>query len=123
MENRYHSLIIGAGIAGMESALNLANQGYRVLLVEKEPSIGGNMIALSKVFPTLDCSSCITTPKMSEVAHHDNIDILTHAEVKKIEWKGKKFEIRVEKKPRYVNEKTCTGCKSCEEALPGLRAP
>ena len=118
MENRYHSLIIGAGIAGMESALNLANQGYRVLLVEKEPSIGGNMIALSKVFPTLDCSSCITTPKMSEVAHHDNIDILTHAEVKKIEWKGKKFDVMVEKKPRYVNEKTCTGCKSCEEACP-----
>ena len=73
------SLVIGGGIAGMQSALDLADQGYRVALVEKNPSIGGKMIGLSKVFPTLDCCSCITTPKMSAVAHHDNIELLTYS--------------------------------------------
>ncbi len=114
----YHAIIVGGGIAGIESALNLANQGYRVLLVEKEASIGGNMIALSKVFPTLDCASCITTPKMSEVAHHENIDIFTYTEVKKIEKDGSNFKVTILKKPRYVNEKTCIGCRKCEENCP-----
>lgn len=115
---KYHSIVVGAGIAGMESALNLAAQGYKVLLVEKEPSIGGNMIGLSKVFPTLDCSSCITTPKMSETAHSDNIEIMTYAEVTGIKKNGSGFIVSVLKKPRYVNEKRCIGCKKCEEVCP-----
>ena len=72
------AMIVGGGIAGMQTALDLADQGYQVALVEKEASIGGKMIALSKVFPTLDCCSCITTPKMSAVAHHENITMLTY---------------------------------------------
>jgi len=72
-ELSFDVLVLGGGIAGMQAALDLADQGFSVLIVEREPSIGGKMIALSKVFPTLDCSSCITTPKMAAVAHHDNI--------------------------------------------------
>jgi len=75
------ALVVGGGISGMQTALDLADQGYQVALVEKEASIGGKMIALSKVFPTLDCCSCITTPKMSAVAHHSNIQLLTYHEV------------------------------------------
>ena len=78
---KFDALIVGAGIAGGEAALNLANSGYKVLLVEKERSIGGKMILLSKVFPTLDCSACITTPKVSEIARHKNITIFTESEV------------------------------------------
>ncbi|MEI7542749.1 MAG: CoB--CoM heterodisulfide reductase iron-sulfur subunit A family protein [bacterium] len=115
---KYHSIVVGAGIAGMEASLNLAAQGYKVLLVEKEPSIGGNMIGLSKVFPTLDCSSCITTPKMSETAHSDNIEVMTYAEVSSIEKQETGFKVTVLKKPRYVSEKHCIGCKKCEDVCP-----
>jgi len=112
------ALVVGGGIAGMQSALDLANQGYRVALVEKEPSIGGKMIALSKVFPTLDCCSCITTPKMSAVAHHDNIQLFTYCEVQTVDFKGHSYLVQVKKKPRYVDEVTCTGCRQCEYACP-----
>ena len=112
------ALIIGGGIAGMQSALDLADQGYQVALVEKDPSIGGKMIALSKVFPTLDCCSCITTPKMSAVAHHENIHMLTYTEVKSVNERGHGFAVRVTKKPRYVVEELCTGCRLCEFACP-----
>ncbi len=115
---KYHAVVAGAGIAGMEAALNLASQGFSVLLVEKEPSIGGNMIALSKVFPTLDCSSCITTPKMSEAAHSDNIRIMTYTEVTGVQKDGSGFTVRLLKKPRYVREDICIGCKKCEEVCP-----
>ena len=77
----YDALVIGAGIAGGEAALNLANTGFKVLLVDKELSVGGKMIMLSKVFPTLDCSACITTPKVSEISRHPNITIFTGSEV------------------------------------------
>jgi heterodisulfide reductase subunit A len=112
------ALVVGGGIAGMQSALDLADQGYRVALVEKEASIGGKMIALSKVFPTLDCCSCITTPKMSAVAHHENIDLLTYCEVQSISQNGRGFSAQITKKPRYVDEETCTGCRQCEYACP-----
>jgi heterodisulfide reductase subunit A len=112
------ALVVGGGIAGMQSALDLADQGYRVALVEKEASIGGKMIALSKVFPTLDCCSCITTPKMSAVAHHENIDLLTYCEVQSISSNGRGFTAQVIKKPRYVDEESCTGCRQCEYACP-----
>jgi heterodisulfide reductase subunit A len=112
------ALVIGGGIAGMQSALDLADQGYHVALVEKEASIGGKMITLSKVFPTLDCCSCITTPKMSAVAHHSNIDLLTYCEVQNVSQNGGGFKVHVLKKPRYVNEDSCTGCRQCEYACP-----
>ena len=80
---RFDGLIIGGGIAGLQAALDLADQGFSVLIVEKEPSIGGKMIGLSKVFPTLDCASCICTPRMAAAAHHDNITIMTYTDVKK----------------------------------------
>jgi heterodisulfide reductase subunit A len=115
----YDVLVIGGGIAGGESALNLANLGYKVLLIEKELSIGGKMILLSKVFPTLDCAACITTPKVSEIARHENITIMTSAEAKKItKISEHNFETVVLQKPRYVNIPDCTGCQLCEEACP-----
>jgi heterodisulfide reductase subunit A len=112
------ALVVGGGIAGMQTSLDLADQGYQVALVEKEPSIGGKMIALSKVFPTLDCCSCITTPKMSAVAHHSNIQLLTYHEVQAISRNGSGFRAEVLKKARYINEEDCTGCRQCEYACP-----
>jgi heterodisulfide reductase subunit A len=112
------ALVVGGGIAGMQSALDLADQGYQVALVEKETSVGGKMIALSKVFPTLDCCSCITTPKMSAVAHHENIQLLTYCEVQSVSENGDGFAAQVLKKPRYVDEELCTGCRQCEYACP-----
>lgn len=109
-------LVVGAGIAGLQAALDLADQGKRVVIVERKPSIGGAMINLSKVFPTLDCASCITTPRMASVAHHDNIEVLTYAEVGQITPDGPRFRANVTQKPRYVNEENCIGCKRCEEA-------
>jgi heterodisulfide reductase subunit A len=111
-------LVVGGGIAGMQSALDLADQGYQVALVEKEASIGGKMIALSKVFPTLDCCSCITTPKMSAVAHHENITLLTYCEVNKIQSDDQSYKVDVLQKPRYVDMDLCTGCRQCEYACP-----
>ncbi|MBU0640444.1 MAG: CoB--CoM heterodisulfide reductase iron-sulfur subunit A family protein [Planctomycetes bacterium] len=109
-------LVIGGGIAGLQAALDLADQGLTVLIVETEPSIGGKMIALSKVFPTLDCSSCICTPRMAATAHHDNITIMTYAEVEQIQRSDGGFTASVLKKPRYVKEDACTGCRLCEYA-------
>ncbi len=118
-EGHYDTLVLGGGIAGEESALNLANQGFKVLMVEKDLSIGGKMIHLSKVFPTLDCGACITTPKVSETARHPNITIFTHSEVKEvINLNGSGFEASVVKNPRYVIEDKCTGCQLCEEKCP-----
>lgn len=115
----YDVLVIGGGIAGEEAALNLANQGYKILMVEKDLSIGGKMIHLSKVFPTLDCAACITTPKVSETARHSNITIYTYSFVKGInKVNGSSFTAMVMRKPRYVNEGTCTGCQICEEKCP-----
>ncbi len=112
------ALVVGGGIAGMQSALDLADQGYHVALIEREASIGGKMIMLSKVFPTLDCCSCITTPKMSAVAHHDNIELLTYCEVQTINENGNGYVAEVLQKPRYVNMDDCTGCRQCEYACP-----
>ena len=116
------TLVIGGGIAGIQAAIDLADQGFRVLIVEKEASIGGKMIALSKVFPTLDCSSCICTPRMAAAAHHENITILTYCEVRQVDRAGANFTVRLLKKPRYVNEAACTGCRLCEYACP-VEAP
>ena len=115
----YEALVIGGGIAGMEASLDLADMGYKVLLVEREPSIGGKMILLSKTFPTLDCASCICTPKMAATAHHPNITLMTYTEVKEVtKNKDGSFRLRLLKKPRYIDEPACTGCQQCEVACP-----
>ena len=115
----YDALVIGAGIAGGETAINLANMGYKVLLVEKDHSLGGKMIMLSKVFPTLDCSACITTPKVSEIARHKNISIFTESEVTNIVKKAdNEFVAQITKMPRYVRVADCTACRLCEKACP-----
>lgn len=110
------ALVVGAGIAGLQSALDLADQGLKVLIVERQSSIGGHMIALSKVFPTLDCASCITAPKMSAAAHHANITILTNTEVEAIESADGMHSVRLLQKPTYVNFDKCIGCRLCEYA-------
>jgi heterodisulfide reductase subunit A len=117
----YDAVVIGGGIAGGEAALNLAKGGFSVLIVEKDLSIGGKMILLSKVFPTLDCSACITTTKVSEISRHPGIDILTGSEVKRItRTNGTGFEADITINPRYVITKDCTGCQLCEQACPVL---
>jgi heterodisulfide reductase subunit A-like polyferredoxin len=113
----YDVLVIGSGIGGMESALKLGDMGYKVLVVEKDASVGGKMILLSKVFPTLDCASCISTPKMAATIHHENITAFTYSEVEGIESNGDgRFHARIRRKARYVDEDTCTGCQLCETA-------
>jgi len=102
-KKEFDVLVIGGGIAGQEAALNLANQDFKVILVEKDLSIGGKMIHLSKVFPTLDCAACITTPKVSETARHPNITIFTNSEIRNIEKLGENnFAATLIQKPRYV---------------------
>jgi heterodisulfide reductase subunit A len=115
----FDALVVGGGIAGGEAALNLATTGFKVLLVEKELSIGGKMIMLSKVFPTLDCAACITTPKVSEISRHPNITIYTSSEVGNINKIAENnFEATIIRKPRYVVIEDCTACQLCEQACP-----
>ncbi len=116
-KSHYDVLVIGGGIAGQETSLNLANLGYKVALVEKDYSLGGKMILLSKVFPTLDCAACITTPKVSETARHPNIDVFTYSEVRNIYKQDRGFRFTLVQKPRYVTE-DCTGCQLCEDVCP-----
>ena len=117
------AVVIGGGIAGLQAALDLAEQDYKVVLVEKDASVGGKMIRLSKVFPTLDCASCITTPKMAAAAHHENISILSYSELKHLD-RGSNglLDAVVEKKTRYVDEDKCIGCRQCEYECPVLVA-
>lgn len=110
------ALIVGGGIAGLQTALDLADQELKVLVVERNASIGGHMIGLSKVYPTLDCASCITTPKMSAAAHHPNIQILTSSEVEGIDSIDGTHHVRILQKPTYVNFDKCIGCRLCEYA-------
>ncbi len=113
----YDALVVGSGVAGMESALKLGDMGYKVLVIEEGPSIGGKMILLSKVFPTLDCASCISTPKMAATAHHPNVTVVTEAQLSRVARDGDgSFRVGLLKKPRFVNLSACTGCRQCEQA-------
>ncbi len=107
------SLVIGAGIAGINSALDIANQGFQVYLVEKEPTIGGHMAQLDKTFPTMDCSSCILTPKMVEVSRNPNITILAYSTVESVEGYVGNFEVTVRQRTHYIDQEKCTGCGEC----------
>ena len=118
VEVKKASLIVGAGIAGISAALDLANAGFKVYLVEKEPSIGGKMSRWDKVFPTLDCSSCILTPRMAEIGAHPNIELFTMANVEKADGFVGNFEVTVRQKPRYVDVKKCTSCGDCSKVCP-----
>jgi heterodisulfide reductase subunit A-like polyferredoxin len=111
----YDVMIVGAGIAGMETAALLGDMGYDVLLVEKEPSIGGKSILLSKVFPTLDCASCIVTPKMAAVAHHPKVTPMVYTDVDGFSRNADgTFSVDLHKKASYVDSDACTGCAKCE---------
>ena len=111
-------LVVGGGIAGIQAALEIANAGYHVYLVEREASIGGHMAQLDKTFPTLDCSACILTPKMVSVGNHKNITLFTWSEIEKVEGYVGSFTVTLRKHARYVNETGCTGCGTCVEKCP-----
>lgn len=112
------ALVIGGGVAGIQSALDLADMGFKTYLVEKQPTIGGRMAQLDKTFPTLDCSMCILAPKMVDAGKHENIELISYAEVKEVHGYIGNFQVVIEKKPRYVREEVCTGCGSCTEVCP-----
>jgi heterodisulfide reductase subunit A len=113
-----NTLVVGGGIAGIQSALEIANAGFHVYLVEREPSIGGHMAQFDKTFPTLDCSACILTPRMVEVGTHPNITLLTWSEVEKVTGFVGSFHVTIRKKARCINEELCTGCGICQEKCP-----
>jgi heterodisulfide reductase subunit A2 len=118
-----NTLIVGGGIAGIQAALEIANAGHQVFLVEREPSIGGHMIQLDKTFPTLDCSACILTPKMTSAGSHPNIKLITFAEVVDVSGYIGNFKVKIKKKKRYVDVTKCNGCGACWNACPALIAP
>ena len=122
VNSKFDAIVIGGGIAGQETALSLGDMDYKVLLVEKGLSIGGKMIMLSKVFPTLDCAACITTPKMSETARHKNITLLLNSDIEDITKSENDFQIKITKNPRYVVPEACTGCQKCEVVCPEVRS-
>lgn len=115
------ALIIGGGIAGIQSAIDIADAGYKVDIVERTPTIGGKMAQLDKTFPTLDCASCIVTPKMVECAQHPNITIYAYSEVEEVKGFVGNFNVKIRKKARYVDETKCTGCAVCTEKCPSRK--
>jgi heterodisulfide reductase subunit A2 len=112
------TLVVGGGIAGISATLEIADAGFKVYLVEKEPSIGGHMAQFDKTFPTLDCAACILTPRMVSAGTHPNVDLMTWSEVEKVEGYVGNFTVTVRKKARYVNEELCNGCGVCQEKCP-----
>jgi heterodisulfide reductase subunit A len=117
------ALVIGGGIGGIQTALDIANAGHKVILVERSPSVGGHMSQLSETFPTLDCSQCILTPRMVEVARHPNITLHTYSEVEKVDGFIGNFKVTIRKKARKVDEKLCTGCGLCIQKCPNKKIP
>ncbi len=117
------ALVIGGGIAGIQTALDIADAGFKVDIVETKPTIGGKMAQLDKTFPTLDCAACILTPKMVEVAQHENIRIFSYSEVEEVKGFVGNFDVKIKKKARYVKEDICTGCGLCTEKCPMKNVP
>ena len=111
-------LVIGGGVTGIQSALDLGDMGFETYLVERNPTVGGRMGQLDKTFPTLDCSMCILAPKMVDCSKHENINLLTYSEVKEVDGYIGNFDVTVERKARYVIEDDCTGCGQCQEICP-----
>jgi heterodisulfide reductase subunit A-like polyferredoxin len=111
-------MVVGGGIAGMQSALDLANSGFKVYLVEKTTSIGGRMSQLDKTFPTNDCSMCMISPKLIEVAKHRNIELITNADLQTLEGEEGNFKVKILKRPRYIDLIKCSGCGDCVTACP-----
>jgi len=111
-------LVVGGGIAGIQAALEIANSGHKVYLVERTPSIGGHMAQFDKTFPTLDCASCIFTPLLSAVGQHPNIELMTYSEVEEVSGYIGNFKAKIRKRARYVDEDKCTGCGVCMEKCP-----
>jgi NADH:ubiquinone oxidoreductase subunit E len=112
------TLVVGGGIGGIQAALDLADSGFKVYLLEKNPSIGGVMAQLDKTFPTNDCSMCILAPKLVSVARHPNITVITNGEIEQLSGEAGDFVVTVRKEPRYVDETKCTGCGLCMQNCP-----
>lgn len=117
------ALVLGGGIAGIQAALDIANAGHKVIMVEKNPSIGGHMAQLSETFPTLDCSQCILTPRMVEIAQHPNITLFTYSELESVDGFIGNFKVKIRKKAKSIDEKACTGCGICSEKCPIKKIP
>ena len=117
------ALVIGGGIAGIQTALDIAEAGFPVDIVEKKPTIGGKMAQIDKTFPTLDCAACILTPKMVDASQNENIDIISYAQVEKVQGFVGSFSVTIRKKARYVDETKCTGCGLCTEKCPQKKVP
>ena len=111
-------MVLGAGVAGIQASLDLADMGFKVYLVEERPSIGGGMAQLDKTFPTNDCAMCLLSPKLVDTARHPNIEIITNASLKNVNGRAGNFTVVVEKKPRYIDEEKCTGCGTCTASCP-----
>ena len=111
-------LVVGAGIAGIQSSLDLANSGFKVYLLEQTPAIGGTMAQLDKTFPTNDCAMCIVSPKLVDCGRHPNIEIITNADLGRVTGEAGNFKVEVTKRSRYVDEDKCTGCGACTAACP-----
>jgi len=111
-------LVVGGGIAGIQAALDIADGGKKVYMVERDASIGGHMIQLDRTFPTLDCSECILTPKMTDTGHHSNIELMTNSEVEEVSGYIGNFNVRIRKKPRYVDIEKCNSCAECAKVCP-----
>ncbi|MBU2445457.1 MAG: FAD-dependent oxidoreductase [Bacteroidetes bacterium] len=117
------TLVVGGGIAGIQAALEIANAGYQVYLVEKEPTIGGRMGQFDKTFPTLDCAACILSPKMVAVGQRKDITLLTYSEVESVSGYIGNFKVKIRKKARYVDPEKCNGCGLCWSNCPATRIP
>ena len=116
-------MVIGGGVAGIQAALDLADSGYYVYLIENKPAIGGTMPQLDKTFPSNDCSMCILSPKLVEVGRHVNIELITYADIVGVSGSPGNFKVRVKKKARSVKSDLCTGCRTCLDKCPVTNQP
>ncbi|MCJ8499665.1 FAD-dependent oxidoreductase [Desulfatitalea sp. M08but] len=115
-------MIVGGGVAGIQAALDLADSGFLVYLVEKTPAIGGAMGQLDKTFPTIDCSMCILSPQLVATGRHPNIELVTCADVERVAGRAGRFRVQVRKRARSIDMDRCTGCRACVDACPVISA-